>query len=76
VRPGDTVRSRCAWKNDGDTSIHFGENTSDEMCFSFTMYWPKLPSLGYLGWLTTSSQARCRDTGSSFAGADDDAGEN
>ena len=33
-KPGDKVRVRCTYDNmSGDKMIHYGENTSDEMCF-------------------------------------------
>ena len=35
VAQGDVMRTRCTWKNPGDTAISFGENTGDEMCFDF-----------------------------------------
>jgi mono/diheme cytochrome c family protein len=42
VKGGDKVSTRCAWNNGGDTNVKFGENTENEMCFSFTMYYPKI----------------------------------
>jgi hypothetical protein len=42
VRPGDTVRTHCAWSNRTDSPVTFGERTEDEMCFGFTMYYPKI----------------------------------
>jgi hypothetical protein len=38
---GDVVRASCSWNNPGPTAVSFGEYTSDEMCFSFTAYYPK-----------------------------------
>ncbi len=58
---GDTVRTRCAWKNDGDQSISFGEATQDEMCFSFTMYWPKINDPRW-SWMTPSMMSQCKPT--------------
>jgi hypothetical protein len=40
--PNDTVRTRCVWNNPSDTTVSYGSRTEDEMCFSFTMYWPKI----------------------------------
>src|SRR5262249_28743287 len=45
---GDVVRTECAWKNPGSSSVSFGERTQDEMCFSFTMYWPRLASFNWM----------------------------
>ncbi|MBI2392133.1 MAG: peptidylglycine alpha-amidating monooxygenase [Deltaproteobacteria bacterium] len=42
MKSGDTVRTRCVWKNDGKTAVSYGEDTAEEMCFSFTMYYPKI----------------------------------
>lgn len=43
VSPGDIMRTRCTWKNPGDTPITWGENTTDEMCFNFLTYYPAIP---------------------------------
>jgi hypothetical protein len=51
VAAGDTVRTRCAWTNTRDTTVTYGPWTSDEMCYSFTMYWPKITS-GSWSWET------------------------
>ena len=42
VASGDTIRTMCRWQNGGDTSVKFGEATSDEMCFAFLTYYPKI----------------------------------
>ncbi|APR85313.1 Hypothetical protein A7982_10662 [Minicystis rosea] len=42
VSAGDKVSTRCAWQNPGNTVVHFGENTEDEMCFTFELYYPKI----------------------------------
>jgi len=39
---GDTVHTTCQWQNAGDTTVKFGEATSDEMCFAFLTYYPKI----------------------------------
>ncbi|HEY8079726.1 MAG TPA: hypothetical protein VIF62_36600, partial [Labilithrix sp.] len=64
VAPGDVMRTRCTWKNPGDTSISFGEGTADEMCFDFLGYYPNIPDTTFLGlpiftWVTPSSSASC-----------------
>jgi len=43
VEPGDVFRTRCTWKNTGDTEVTFGEKTGDEMCFNFLNYYPAIP---------------------------------
>ena len=42
VGGGDTIRTMCRWQNAGDTTVKFGEATSDEMCFAFLTYYPKI----------------------------------
>ena len=64
VAPGDVMRTRCTWKNPGDTTIAFGENTGDEMCFDFIGYYPNIPDKTLFGlplftWVTPSQSANC-----------------
>jgi hypothetical protein len=61
VRPGDSVATRCAWKNTTDATVKFGETTEDEMCFSFTMYYPRITTPGW-HWALPSLLARCTAT--------------
>jgi len=42
IKPGDTVKTNCIWENPTDRTVRYGENTEDEMCYSFTMYYPKI----------------------------------
>lgn len=42
LRPGDTVTTRCAWNNTTDSYVTFGEKTTDEMCYGFVMYYPRI----------------------------------
>ncbi len=64
VAPNDVMRTRCTWKNPGDSSISFGENTGDEMCFDFIGYYPNIPDKTLFGlpiftWVTPSQSATC-----------------
>ena len=64
VAPGDVMRTRCSWKNPGDTTIGFGEGTGDEMCFDFIGYYPNIPDRTIFGlpvftWITPSLSAKC-----------------
>jgi hypothetical protein len=59
VNPGDSIQTACTWDNPGDTSVSFGENTTDEMCFSFLAYYPKITS-GLFSWVTPSALATCQ----------------
>ncbi len=42
IKPGDTVKTRCKWENTTDQAVSWGEDTADEMCYSFTLYYPKI----------------------------------
>ncbi len=42
LQPGDTVQTVCSWTNTTDQTVSFGESSSNEMCYSFTMYYPKI----------------------------------
>jgi hypothetical protein len=65
LKPGDTLETRCFYDNDTNTKIKFGENTQDEMCYSFTMAWPAgaLTNQGLLGGAAQSIAGinRCAD---------------
>jgi hypothetical protein len=54
---GDRIDTRCQYKNATDQEVHFGPNTEDEMCYSFTMYYPKIQ--GNYSWLTPSLSSTC-----------------
>jgi Copper type II ascorbate-dependent monooxygenase, N-terminal domain/Copper type II ascorbate-dependent monooxygenase, C-terminal domain len=60
VKAGDKVRTRCAWKNPGDVDVKFGENTENEMCFSFTMYYPKITASNW-NWTYPAFLSQCTD---------------
>ncbi len=40
VMPGDAIETRCIYDNPGDSPVHFGEKTEDEMCLNFVMVYP------------------------------------
>lgn len=58
TKAGDNVHTRCTWKNPGDTAVTWGENTSDEMCWSFTLYYPRVTS-GLWQWALPSVTSKC-----------------
>jgi hypothetical protein len=37
---GDKITTTCTYTNDTDKAITFGENTGNEMCFNFAVYYP------------------------------------
>ena len=69
LHQGDVMRTRCGYKNPGDTAIKFGEGTADEMCFDFIGYYPAIPDKTIFGlppilpgtftWVTPSLKADC-----------------
>ncbi len=44
IGANDVVRTKCAWTNTTGARVKFGENTEDEMCYSFSMYYPRIQS--------------------------------
>jgi hypothetical protein len=58
---GDVVSTRCAFDNPGDAAVTWGENTEDEMCWSFTMYYPKVTAPQWK-WTIPSATAKCSPT--------------
>jgi hypothetical protein len=54
--PGDSVVTRCKWKNTSNLPVPYGEGTDEEMCYSFTMYYPRIPSLS---WNAPAQGATC-----------------
>lgn len=55
---GDRITTTCAWMNNTGGVIRFGEKTSNEMCYSFTMYYPRSPEL--ISWEQPARLANCR----------------
>jgi hypothetical protein len=41
LMPGDTVTTTCEFNNTTDAAISFGEKTENEMCFFFTLAYPR-----------------------------------
>ena len=41
IHTGDTVDTTCVYDNDSNVPITFGENTENEMCYNFAVYYPK-----------------------------------
>jgi Copper type II ascorbate-dependent monooxygenase, C-terminal domain len=40
VEAGDVINTSCFYTNPGNTTVTFGENTGNEMCFNFALYYP------------------------------------
>jgi cytochrome c551/c552 len=61
LKPGDKVSTRCAWDNPTSSDVHFGETTSDEMCFGFLMYYPRIAVQGWQ-WGAPAAGSTCQPT--------------
>ncbi|MFO0660094.1 MAG: peptidylglycine alpha-amidating monooxygenase [Polyangiaceae bacterium] len=57
LKPGDQIQTTCAWNNTTNSLVRFGEYTEDEMCYSFTMYYPRATSLPF--WATPAFKSEC-----------------
>jgi hypothetical protein len=57
IAPGDTIETKCTWTNSTPSTVRFGEYTEDEMCFSFTMYYPR--SAAFDTWIQPSLASQC-----------------
>jgi hypothetical protein len=58
TKTNDVIRTRCAWKNTTGQPVKFGENTANEMCYSFTLYYPKIAAPVW-SWATPSLTSQC-----------------
>jgi cytochrome c551/c552 len=61
VKGGDRVTTRCYWENPTSQSVGFGEDTNDEMCYSFAMYYPKIESAQW-NWMLPAAGSQCKPT--------------
>ncbi|MEZ4297962.1 MAG: peptidylglycine alpha-amidating monooxygenase [Polyangiaceae bacterium] len=61
LKSGDKVSTRCAWDNPTAKDVHFGEETSDEMCFGFLMYYPRIEVAGWQ-WGVPAYTSTCSPT--------------
>jgi len=61
VNAGDVVKTRCAWENTTDAPVSFGPYTEDEMCYSFTMYYPKITNAKWY-WGAPALKSTCAPT--------------
>ena len=61
IKANDTISTRCAWDNPTNKDVHFGETTSDEMCFGFLMYYPRIVASGF-EWGTPAASSTCSPT--------------
>jgi hypothetical protein len=53
---GDVIQTRCAFTNNSDSVVTFGEGSGSEMCFDFISYYPAIPAYP---WVTPSLSPIC-----------------
>ncbi|MGO8998468.1 MAG: hypothetical protein ACLQVI_34545 [Polyangiaceae bacterium] len=84
LNEGDVVSTRCAWQNDTSSAVTFGQDTENEMCYSFTAYYPKITTAAW-SWALPAIGSSCGpspdgglpappggwSTGSGFSGYED-----
>jgi hypothetical protein len=61
VKGGDKISTRCAWENPGAMNVGFGEDTSDEMCYGFVLYYPRIEAPGW-NWGLPAIGSQCAKT--------------
>jgi hypothetical protein len=59
LKSGDSVTTRLVWNNTGDTTVKWGEGTTDEMGFNFVAYYPKIVTPLW-SWVVPSALADCK----------------
>lgn len=59
TQTGDTIRTTCTWTNPTSGTVKYGEKTDDEMCYSFTVYYPKVKSPIW-SWATPAYTSNCQ----------------
>jgi len=65
LHSGDSLETHCLFQNDTGAPVNYGENTQEEMCYSFIMAWPAGALASKPGLFDTSSANyplnRCAD---------------
>ena len=59
TKAGDVITTRCAWKNTTGAEVKYGEKTADEMCYSFTTYYPRIASAIW-SWALPAATSTCK----------------
>ncbi len=59
TKTNDVIKTTCTWSNPTNQTVSYGEKTSDEMCYSFTVYWPKVASPIW-SWATPALTSTCQ----------------
>ena len=55
LHKGDVVKTECVWNNTTASGVSFGQNSENEMCYSFSAYYPAASSIGWATPATFSS---------------------
>jgi hypothetical protein len=58
ARAGDKIRTICSWENKTNDAVQYGSGTADEMCYSFTMYYPRIT--GLFSWEVPAATSSCQ----------------
>ena len=59
TKANDVIKTRCTWKNTTGDVVRFGEKTADEMCYSFTTYYPRINSALW-SWAAPAIASQCQ----------------
>lgn len=59
INTNDVIKTRCQWKNTTGEPVSFGQNTADEMCYSFTTYYPRIEAPVW-SWALPANVSQCQ----------------
>lgn len=59
TKKDDVIRTVCGYKNTTGQPVNFGEKTAEEMCYSFTMYYPRIKAAVW-SWATPAISSTCK----------------
>lgn len=60
LEKSDKLVTRCSWNNSTGSSVSFGEDTEQEMCFNFLSYYPAPPPSATWAWIAPAGLASCK----------------
>jgi hypothetical protein len=60
LTPGDVVETECVWNNPNPWGVGFGPSTDDEMCYGFSMYYPRIEDPSW-HWMLPALGSECTD---------------
>jgi hypothetical protein len=59
TKTNDVIKTTCTWTNPTGDTVKYGEKTADEMCYSFTVYYPKVQTPVW-SWATPAYTSSCQ----------------